>query len=82
MDCTRASVNARAKAIIEEWQTRLVISLVTTPSVVTNLDQPHKNWSPWSSAVTDPKGARVNSPAARFAQWKATLTAGSAGFAS
>ena len=27
---------------IVEWQARLVISLVTTPSVVTNLDQPHK----------------------------------------
>jgi sugar lactone lactonase YvrE len=44
-----------------------------------NLDQPHRNWSPWSNAVTDAKGARVNSPAARFAQWKATLTAGNSG---
>jgi hypothetical protein len=44
-----------------------------------NLDQPHRNWSPWSSAVSDPKGARVSSPAARFAQWKATLTAGASG---
>jgi hypothetical protein len=44
-----------------------------------NLDQPQKNWSKWSDPVTDPKGARVNSPAARFAQWKATLTAGAAG---
>src|SRR5581483_9000954 len=44
-----------------------------------NLDQPHRNWSAWSAAVTDSKGARVNSPAARFAQWKATLTAGSSG---
>jgi sugar lactone lactonase YvrE len=52
------------------------ISIVTRTG---NLDQPQKNWSPWSSAVTDPKGARVNSPAARFAQWKATLTAGASG---
>jgi sugar lactone lactonase YvrE len=44
-----------------------------------NLDQPHRNWSPWSNAIADPKGARVNAPAARFAQWKATLTAGSSG---
>jgi hypothetical protein len=44
-----------------------------------NLDQPHRNWSPWSNAVSDSKGARVNAPAARFAQWKATLTAGSTG---
>ena len=40
-----------------------------------NLDQPQKNWSEWSPAVTDPKGARLNSPAARFVQWKATFTA-------
>src|SRR5262249_13559803 len=32
------------------------------------------NWSPWSSGITSPKGARVTSPAARFIQWKATLT--------
>jgi len=39
-----------------------------------NLDQPQKNWSAWSSAVTEPKGGKVSSPAARFVQWKATLT--------
>ena len=44
-----------------------------------NLDQPQKNWSTWSDPITDPKGARVSSPAARFAQWKAVLLAGSSG---
>jgi sugar lactone lactonase YvrE len=44
-----------------------------------NLDQPQKNWSPWSAPIATPKGARVTSPAARFVQWKATLTADSAG---
>jgi len=44
-----------------------------------NLDQPQKNWSAWSAAITDPKGGRVGSPAARFVQWKATLTAGAGG---
>ena len=39
-----------------------------------NLDQPQKNWSPWSAAITTAKGGRVTSPAARFIQWKATLT--------
>ena len=39
-----------------------------------NLDQPRKGWSPWSPAISSPKGARVTSPAARFLQWKATLT--------
>ena len=44
-----------------------------------NLDQPQKNWSPWSTAVTDPKGGRIGAPAARFVQWKATLTASADG---
>ena len=44
-----------------------------------NLDQPQKNWSPWSAAIADPKGAPVASPAARFVQWKATLTANAEG---
>ncbi len=51
-------------------------------SVVTrsgNLDQPQKNWSPWSAPITTQKGARIVSPAARFVQWKATLTADAAG---
>jgi sugar lactone lactonase YvrE len=52
------------------------ISLVSRSG---NLDHPQKNWSPWSTPITDPKGARVNSPAARFAQWKAKLTAGASG---
>jgi ligand-binding sensor domain-containing protein len=40
-----------------------------------NLDQPQKNWSPWSAAITSTTGARVTSPAARFVQWRATITA-------
>ena len=44
-----------------------------------NLDQPQKNWSPWSPQVTSAKGARVSSPASRFVQWKATLTADAGG---
>ncbi|MGA2274534.1 MAG: hypothetical protein ABSH00_13345 [Bryobacteraceae bacterium] len=44
-----------------------------------NLDQPQKNWSSWSAAIADPKGAPVASPAARFLQWKATLTANAEG---
>jgi hypothetical protein len=44
-----------------------------------NLDQPQKSWSPWSSSITTQKGGRISSPAARFVQWKATLTADGAG---
>src|SRR5271157_185121 len=44
-----------------------------------NLDQPRKDWSPWSPPATTTRGARVEAPGARFVQWKATLTASSAG---
>ncbi len=44
-----------------------------------NLDQPQKNWSAWSAPITTTKGERLTSPASRFVQWKATLTAGPSG---
>jgi sugar lactone lactonase YvrE len=44
-----------------------------------NLDQPQKNWSPWSAPVSVAKGALSGSPAARFVQWRATLTADNSG---
>jgi sugar lactone lactonase YvrE len=40
-----------------------------------NLNQPEKHWSPWSASITTTQGERITSPAARFVQWKATLTA-------
>jgi sugar lactone lactonase YvrE len=40
-----------------------------------NLDQPRKSWSPWSSPIAHTEGDRLSIPAARFVQWKATLTA-------
>ena len=43
-----------------------------------NLDRPQKNWSPWSAPIIGTKGDRIASPAARFIQWKAILTAGGA----
>jgi len=52
------------------------ISVVTRSG---NLDQPQKNWSPWSAAITTPKGGRITSPPARFVQWRVTLTAGASG---
>src|SRR5262249_53960146 len=39
-----------------------------------NLDQPQKNWSPWTNATDSPKGAAITSPSARFVQWKASFT--------
>jgi hypothetical protein len=37
-----------------------------------NVDDPGRNWSPWSAALTSP-GAKSASPGARFIQWKAVL---------
>jgi len=44
-----------------------------------NLDQPQTNWSPWSAAIAEAKGAPIASPAARFLQWRATLSANAEG---
>jgi sugar lactone lactonase YvrE len=39
-----------------------------------NLDRPQKNWSAWTQPLDGLDGGRVTAPAARFLQWKATLT--------
>jgi hypothetical protein len=39
-----------------------------------NVDNPDRNWSPWARVDLN-KGARVESPSARFIQWKAVLPA-------
>jgi sugar lactone lactonase YvrE len=52
-----------------------------------NLDVPRNYWSPWAGMATftsgptapAPKSGHVNSPPARFVQWRATLTADAAG---
>ena len=41
-----------------------------------NTSDPGKNWSPWAGPYRDPKGQEVQSPPARFVQWKATLHGG------
>jgi hypothetical protein len=70
--------------LFSEWgrlsfEARLDGGKVTLATRSGNLDQPQKNWSPWSAAIADTKGAPVASPAARFLQWKATLTSNGEG---
>ena len=36
--------------------------------------RPDSTWSDWSEPLTDPSGARVTSPNARYIQWKAELS--------
>jgi hypothetical protein len=42
-----------------------------------NTRTPDATWSDWSRAYTTPDGVRIESPKARFLQWKAVLTASS-----
>lgn len=43
-----------------------------------NTEKPDETWSAWSAPASDPKGAAVTSPKARYFQWRATLRAASA----
>jgi hypothetical protein len=38
-----------------------------------NVDNPDRNWSPWTRADLSPAGGRLQVPAARFIQWRAVL---------
>jgi hypothetical protein len=39
-----------------------------------NSETPDDTWSPWSSAYTQPDGSPIESPKARYLQWRAVLT--------
>ena len=38
-----------------------------------NTEKPDETWSAWSAAYADQKGAQINSPKAKFLQWRAIL---------
>lgn len=38
-----------------------------------NTEKPNETWSAWSAAYTNAKGAQIDSPKARFIQWRAVL---------
>ncbi|MDX6575092.1 MAG: hypothetical protein QOE96_1045 [Blastocatellia bacterium] len=38
-----------------------------------NSERPDTTWSDWSTTYTDPRGSQINSPKARFIQWRAVL---------
>jgi len=42
-----------------------------------NLNNPQNNWSPWSKVALTPLGGQIESPPARFLQYRLTLTCGS-----
>ncbi len=61
------------------FEARMNGGTISIESRTGNLDQPQKNWSPWSAPVTVPEGGRVAAPSARFILWRATLGAGTSG---
>jgi len=46
---------------------------VTVQTRSGNTEKPNETWSDWSAALADQKGAQVQSPKARFLQWRAIL---------
>lgn len=38
-----------------------------------NTEKAEETWSAWSTALTDPKGAQIASPKAKYIQWRAVL---------
>ncbi|MEZ5317073.1 MAG: hypothetical protein R2752_06695 [Vicinamibacterales bacterium] len=55
------------------WESQGGVRLFTRSG---NTATPDDSWSDWSAAYTSAAGASVTSPAARYLQWKAELTAG------
>jgi sugar lactone lactonase YvrE len=51
---------------------------VTVQTRSGNTDKPDETWSAWSSPITNPAGAAVTSPKARYFQWRTVLRGGSA----
>jgi hypothetical protein len=41
-----------------------------------NVNRPQENWSPWSKVNVTPVGGQINSPAARFLQYRLVLNSG------
>ena len=44
-----------------------------------NTDRPDPTWSDWQGPLSDANGSRIESPAARFIQWKAVLRGSGSG---
>lgn len=52
------------------WRSSGNVSIQTRSG---NTEKPNETWSDWSAAVSDQKGAQINSPKAKFLQWRAVL---------
>ena len=68
-----AKVVARWGAI--RWEATGSVSVATRSG---NTDRPDESWSDWSPAYANANGSPVQSPAARYLQWRAVFSAQSA----
>ncbi|MEP6946368.1 MAG: hypothetical protein ABJA02_10655 [Acidobacteriota bacterium] len=55
------------------WRSNGNVSVQTRSG---NTDKPDETWSDWSSSLTSNAGGQVQSPKARYFQWRATLRSG------
>ncbi|MDQ3817718.1 MAG: hypothetical protein M3362_08515, partial [Acidobacteriota bacterium] len=58
------------------WRAHGAVQLQTRTG---NSERPDVTWSEWSAAYSDAAGAQINSPRARFIQWRAVLRAPAGG---
>ncbi len=68
-----ARVPARWGSI--RWESAGGVAIFTRTG---NTDKPDESWSDWSTAYANAGGSAVTSPAARYLQWKAVFTPGTA----
>jgi hypothetical protein len=57
------------------WESVGPVALYTRTG---NTDRPDESWSDWSGPYATPDGTAIQSPAARYLQWKAVFTPGAA----
>ncbi len=66
--------DARASALWGRiWWTAPNGSQIQLQTRTGNTEKPDQTWSDWSQVYTDQNGAQIQSPAARFCQWRAVF---------
>lgn len=67
-----AKLSSRWGAV--NWDAQLPPGTTVSLAVRTgNVAQPDETWTPWSAEMNDSRGANINCPAARFAQYRVTF---------
>ncbi len=59
------------------WRVKGSDAVVEIATRSGNTDKPDKTWSDWSQPYTDPAGQQIQSPRARYLQWRVSFKRGS-----